>query len=114
MKAVFSTFVVLVFALVALGTVVTLRHEVRDSHQEVHSLHAEIVRLREEIHVLRAEWSHANRPEVLADLTQRHLELVPAPILKVERIALLPRRADVSEVKKSAEIRKVREWGDES
>lgn len=79
-------------ALGVLGVVVALRHEVRASKERLLGLRAEAAHLAEGMRVLRAEWSHANRPEALAELAARHLGLVPAPVMDPEAIRMLPRR----------------------
>lgn len=78
-----------------LGIVVALRHEVRASEERLHALRAEAARLAESVRVLRAEWSHANRPEALAALAARRLGLLPSPVMGPEAVQLLPRRLPV-------------------
>jgi cell division protein FtsL len=54
-----------------------LKHEVIALERELFRLNRAIVQEQEAIHVLRAEWSHVNRPERLQSLAQRHLDLQP-------------------------------------
>ena len=55
-----------------------LKYEVQAREDRLAHINAEIIRTQEAIQVLRAEWSYLNRPDRLADLAQRHLDLVPA------------------------------------
>lgn len=55
-----------------------LKYEVQAREDRLARINAEIIRTQEAIQVLRAEWSYLNRPDRLADLAQRHLDLVPA------------------------------------
>ena len=55
-----------------------LKYEVQAREERLARINAEIIRTQEAIQVLRAEWSYLNRPDRLADLAARHLDLVPA------------------------------------
>lgn len=55
-----------------------LKYEVQAREERLARINSEIIRTQEAIQVLRAEWSYLNRPDRLADLAQRHLDLVPA------------------------------------
>ncbi|MBC7134681.1 MAG: hypothetical protein H5U25_03440, partial [Oceanibaculum nanhaiense] len=55
-----------------------LKYEVQAREERLARINAEIIRTQEAIQVLRAEWSYLNRPDRLADLATRHLDLVPA------------------------------------
>ena len=52
-------------------------YEVQRLENELASLERAAIAQQEEIHVLNAEWSFLNRPERLARLAARHLELAP-------------------------------------
>jgi len=55
-----------------------MKYEVQAREERLARINAEIIRTQEAIQVLRAEWSYLNRPDRLADLATRHLDLVPA------------------------------------
>mgnify|MGYP001387225464 CR=1 FL=1 len=52
-------------------------YQVKRLENELTALEREALVQQEEIHVLNAEWSFLNRPERLARLAERHLELAP-------------------------------------
>jgi hypothetical protein len=54
-----------------------MKYEVQAVEEELQRVNREIVRNEEAIHVLKAEWAFLNRPDKLASLTVRHLELKP-------------------------------------
>lgn len=66
-----------VLALAAAVAAFTVKYQVRDLEDELAATQAAIADGREEIHVLKAEWSYLNRPERLAALADRYLELSP-------------------------------------
>ncbi|GAB4181334.1 MAG: hypothetical protein OHK0024_20230 [Thalassobaculales bacterium] len=68
----------LVLAAVTGGAVFHVKFQVAEREGELKRLNREIVQHQEAIHVLQAEWSYLNRPERLADLIRRHLEMQPA------------------------------------
>ena len=55
-----------------------LKYEVQAREERLARINTEIIRTQEAIQVLRAEWSYLNRPDRLAELAQRYLDLVPA------------------------------------
>jgi cell division protein FtsL len=70
----------LIWCVLALGAAVaafTVKYEVRDLEDELAATQSAIADGREEIHVLKAEWSYLNRPERLAELAGRYLDLSP-------------------------------------
>jgi cell division protein FtsL len=73
----FVTFLWVAIAGIGALALYQLKHEVIALEKELARLNREIVREQEAIHVLRAEWSHVNRPERLQALAQRHLDLQP-------------------------------------
>ena len=52
-------------------------YQVKGLENELAALERAAITQQEEIHVLNAEWSFLNRPERLARLAERHLELTP-------------------------------------
>lgn len=66
-----------VLALAAAVAAFTVKYQVRDLEDTLAATQSAIADSREEIHVLKAEWSYLNRPERLADLAGRYLELSP-------------------------------------
>ena len=54
-----------------------VKYEVKTLEEEFARLNREIQRNRDAIHVLRAEWSYLNRPDQLAEMALRHLDLQP-------------------------------------
>lgn len=82
---------------VALATVVSValfvvKYEVKTLEEEFARLSREIQRNRDAIHVLRAEWSYLNRPDQLAELAKRHLDLQPLLAGQVGELKDLPER----------------------
>lgn len=67
----------MVLALISAVAAFTLKYEVRDLEEQLASLENQISESRETAHVLRAEWSYLSRPERLAELAERHLDLAP-------------------------------------
>ncbi len=67
-----------------------VKYEVRDLDEGLADLDRQIVADREAVHVLRAEWSYLNRPERLADLADRHLELQPVDPSQIGSIEEIP------------------------
>lgn len=68
----------LVGGLVALAVVIyEVKYETRSLDQRVAQLRLDLKEERDAIAVLRAEWSHLNRPERLARLARKHLGLKP-------------------------------------
>ena len=70
--------VLLVGGLVALAVVIyEVKYETRSLQQREAQLRLQLEEERDAIAVLRAEWSHLNRPERLARLARKHLGLKP-------------------------------------
>jgi cell division protein FtsL len=86
----FVTFLWLAIAGIGALALYQLKHEVIALEKELARLNREIVREQEAIHVLRAEWSHVNRPERLQALAQRHLELQPLAPRQFGRVETAP------------------------
>ena len=69
-----------------------IKTEVQHREEKLTELHRDIVREQQAIHVLKAEWSYLNRPDRLADLVARHLELVPIDRGHLAAFDVLPSR----------------------
>lgn len=67
-------------------------YRVQSLEEELTQVNRQILREREAIHVLRAEWSYLNEPTRLAELTRRHLTLVPLQATQMIRVEDLPLR----------------------
>ena len=57
---------------------------------------------REAIHVLEAEWAYLNRPDRLAELAARHLNLAPVSARQIRDLNSLPFRPERSGVELEA------------
>lgn len=64
-------------ALIAL-LVYDIKHSVQDSQAETRRLQAELRREQERLHMLQLEWTYLTKPERIARLSERYLDLVPA------------------------------------
>jgi hypothetical protein len=69
-----------------------VKYEVKALEEEFARLNRGIQRNREAIHVLRAEWSYLNRPDQLAEMALRHLDLHPLLAPQMGELAVLPHR----------------------
>lgn len=65
-------------------------YQVKRLEYELAALEREALAQQEEIHVLNAEWSFLNRPERLARLAERHLELAPVAPAQLINFAYEP------------------------
>ena len=54
-----------------------LKYAVQEREDELSLLNRKLIASERAVHVLLAEWSYLNRPDHLAGLTARHLELSP-------------------------------------
>lgn len=71
-----------------------VKHEVQLLEQDLQRLNRAILADQEAIHVLQAEWTYLDRPERLARLSRRHLELAPLTAVQIITIDDLPLRLD--------------------
>lgn len=69
-----------------------VKDAVRALEQELAGEVVRVERLNEEIDVLEAEWAFLNRPERLATLAERHLELAPLEPTQISSLGALPPR----------------------
>lgn len=83
----------LIWSALAVGVGIGLyfaKHEVRDLEERLEVLHGAISQQRENIHVLEAEWAYLNRPERLAELGSRLLELQPVAASRIVTLDAFP------------------------
>lgn len=89
----------LLTGLVALSFVIyEIKYDTREMEDRVASLRLEIQKERDAIAILRAEWSHLNRPERIERLAKKHLGYAPMQARQMvtpEQFAVL--RAEISD-----------------
>ena len=61
------------------GFVFYVANDVAHLEEELRQVERQILKEQRAIHVMAAEWSYINRPDRLADLARRHLDLAPLP-----------------------------------
>ncbi len=72
-----------------------ISYEVEQVENELYSLNRQTLEEQEALHVLRAEWSHLNRPENLRELSRELLpHLQPPGIDQIGTLQDLPRREE--------------------
>ncbi len=54
-----------------------LKYAVQEREDQFASLNRDLIASEEAVHVLNAEWSYLNRPDRIAKLAARHLDLAP-------------------------------------
>ncbi len=67
-----------------------LKYAVQDREDELARLNRDLIASEESIHVLHAEWSYLNRPERLAALAEKHLDLRSMEARQIGSVAILP------------------------
>lgn len=70
-----------------------LKYEVQAKEERLVRLNRQIQQEQEAIHVLSAEWAFLNRPDRLADLANRHLELTPVAPTQFSKVAAIPEKS---------------------
>ncbi len=70
-----------------------LKYEVQAKEERLARLNRQIQIEHEAIHVLNAEWAFLNRPDRIADLANRHLELSQVVPAQFGRVATIPERS---------------------
>ncbi|WP_419905681.1 cell division protein FtsL [Kiloniella sp.] len=68
-----------------------VKHEVTDLEDQLASVEAKIKSDKQTIRILQAEWSYLNRPERLARLSSRYLDLKPLDPAQIVTVENLPR-----------------------
>lgn len=67
-----------------------LKYAVQTSEDELARLNRELIATEEAVQVLHAEWSYLNRPERLAALAARHLDLAPMAPRQIGSLDMMP------------------------
>jgi hypothetical protein len=86
-----------IVAILVLGSAATglyqLKYDVAALEERAQALTALLDSERQALHVLNAEWAYLNKPERLAELAERHLDLVPLVADQIIPLEAIPRRA---------------------
>ena len=69
-----------------------VKYEVMDLEDELARANRAIVADQDAIHVLKAEWAFLGQPSRLAELSRRHLNLVPLGAAQLGQISAIPLR----------------------
>jgi hypothetical protein len=69
-----------------------LKYEVQAKEEHLAKLNRQIQVEQEAIHVLNAEWAFLNRPDRIADLANRHLDLAAVSPTQFSKVAAIPER----------------------
>ena len=83
----------LVLAPVAAGVAFALNIAADGRREQLAELERQLAESRDVVRVLRAEWHYLSRPERVAELTRRHLELAPMAAAQMVPASALPYRA---------------------
>lgn len=67
-----------------------LKYAVQAREDEFARLNRELIASERAVHVLHAEWSYLNRPDRIAGLAQRYLELAPMTPAQIASVEMLP------------------------
>ncbi len=67
-----------------------LKYAVQAREDEFARLNRELIASEQAVHVLHAEWSYLNRPDRIAGLAQRYLELAPMTPAQIASVGMLP------------------------
>jgi hypothetical protein len=70
-----------------------VKYEVMDLEDALARANRAILADQDAIHVLKAEWAFLSQPSRLADLSRRHLDLVPLGTSQLGQIATIPLRS---------------------
>ena len=82
-------------ALLAATSAFWLKYERHGREEELARIEGATANSHEQIRILRAEWDYLRRPERLAELARRHLDLAPVAPARMARLADLPLRPDL-------------------
>jgi hypothetical protein len=69
-----------------------VKYEVMDLEDALARTNRAIVADQDSIHVLKAEWAYLSQPSRLAELSKRHLDLVPLGAAQLGQISAIPLR----------------------
>jgi len=67
-----------------------LKYAVQEREDQLASLNRDLIASEKAVHVLNAEWSYLNRPDRIARLAARHLDLVPMAPGQVAAFGMMP------------------------
>ena len=81
-----------ILAALAGGALFQIAFQVSALEDDLALLNREITSERDSMHVLRAEWTHLNQPERLADLSVRYLDMEPVTTALVGGLDIVPPR----------------------
>lgn len=81
-----------VLALVSAVGAFTVKYQVHKLENRIAAIDDRISSTEEAIHVLKAEWSYLNRPERLAALAKRYLDMAPMKTKQIASISQIPLR----------------------
>jgi hypothetical protein len=70
-----------------------VKYEVMDLEDALARTNRAIVADQDSIHVLKAEWAFLSQPSRLAELSKRHLDLVPLGAAQLGQVSAIPLRA---------------------
>lgn len=88
-----STLLWLIAAILVGCGLYQLKYEVQAKEERLARLNRQIQQEQEAIHVLAAEWAFLNRPDRLAELSKRHLELTPVEPAQFSKVAAIPEKS---------------------
>jgi hypothetical protein len=69
-----------------------VKYEVMDLEDALARTNRAIVADQDAVHVLKAEWAFLSQPSRLADLSKRHLDLVPLGTAQLGQVSAIPLR----------------------
>ena len=78
------------FAILAL-LLYDVKYNVRTEQSHTHALERELIEERKRLHMVELEWARLSRPERIAELAQRHLDLrstAPAQLMDTSQAVL--------------------------
>jgi hypothetical protein len=87
-----STLLWLLAAIIVGSGLYQLKYEVQAKEERLTRLNRQIQAEQEAIHVLNAEWAFLNRPDRLAELAGRHLEMNPVAPAQFTLMGAIPQR----------------------
>lgn len=92
-----TTLFLLIATATVAGTLFWLKHVVTGLEDELQARQQELLQEQEAIHVLKAEWAYLNRPDRLARLAARNLNLAPVNGVQLTGLSSLPWPLEMTE-----------------
>jgi hypothetical protein len=80
-----------------------IKYEVQSQEEQLARINKQILDNEEAIQVLSAEWSYLNRPDRLAEMARRYLEMSPLAPAQFTQLGLLPDRDAVAQASAAAQ-----------